>query len=95
MLLPQSKALPAAAGALGPSPLPTFLYTIVLGHCLSALLAFHGTTPVKLTITTGDHLCLSLLHSQTALPAQPLTTPLLPFAQVLALLQTLPALCAR
>lgn len=95
MLLPQPEVLPAAAGALLPSPLTSFLDTEVLGHCLSALLTLHRTAPVEFTITARHHLGFALLHSQPALSAQPLAAPLLPFAQALALLEALAALCAR
>lgn len=94
MLLPQPEVLPAAAAALVPSPLTSFLYTKVLGHCLPALLALHRAAPVELTITARHHLGFALLHSQAALSAQPLAAPLLPLAQVLALLEALAALCA-
>lgn len=94
MLLPQSEVLSAAAGTLVPSPLASFLHTEVLGHCLSALLALDGAAPVEFTVTARHHLSFALLHGQPALSAQPLAAPLLPFAQVLALLQALAALGA-
>lgn len=95
MLLPQSEVLPAATGALIPSPLASFLHTKVLGHCLPALLALHRAAPVEFTITARHHFGFALLHGQPALPAQPLAAPLLPLAQVLALLEALAALRAR
>lgn len=95
MLLPQSEALAAAAGALIPSPLTSFLYTEVLGHCLPALFALHRAAPVEFTITARHRLSFALFHRQPALSAEPLATAFLPFAQVLALLEALAALCAR
>lgn len=95
VLLPQSEALSAASCALIPSPLTSFLHTEVLGHCLSALLALHCAAPVEFTITARYHLSFALLHSQPTLSAQPLAAPLFPLAQVLALLEALPALRAR
>lgn len=94
MLLPQPEVLPAAAGARVLSLLTSSLDAEVLGDCLSALLTLHCTAPVEFTVTAGHRLGLALLHGQPALGAQPLAAPLLPFAQVLALLQTLAALCA-
>lgn len=95
VLLPQPEALPAAAGALVPSPLTSSLYTEVLGHRLSALLTLHRAAPVEFTITAWHHLGFSLLHGQPTLPTEPLAAPLLPFAQALSLLEALAALCAR
>lgn len=95
MLLSQPEVLPAAAGALVLSLLTSSLDAEVLGDCLSALLTLHCAAPVEFTVTARHCLGLALLHGQPALGAQPLAAPLLPFAQVLALLQTLAALCAR
>lgn len=94
MLLPQPEVLPAAASALDRPPLASSLDAEVLGDCLSALLALHRAAPVELTVTAGHGLGLVLLHGQPALAAQPLAAPLLPFAQVLALLEALATLCA-
>lgn len=94
MLLPQPEVLPAAAGALYLSPLASSLHAEVLGDCLSALLTLHRAAPVEFTVTAGHRLGLVLLHGQPTLAAQPLAAPLLPFAQVLALLEALAALCA-
>ena len=89
MLLPQPEVLPAAAGALHLSPLASSLDAEVLGDCLSALLALHRA------VAAGHRLGLVLLHGQPALAAQPLAAPLLPFVQVLALLEAFAAFCAR
>lgn len=89
--LPQPEALPAAAGALVLPPLAPPLDAEVLGDCLSALLALHRAAPVEFAVAAGHRLGLALLHGQAALAAQPLAAPLLPLAQVLALLQALAA----
>ena len=95
MLLPQPEVLPAAAGALHLSPLASSLDAEVLGDCLSALLALHRAAPVEFAVAAGHRLGLVLLHGQPALAAQPLAAPLLPFVQVLALLEAFAAFCAR
>lgn len=94
VLLPQSEVLPAVTSTFIPSLL-TFLHTEVLGHCLPALLALHGAAPVELTVAARHHLSFALLHGQPALSTKSLAAPLLPFAQVLAFLKALAALCAR
>lgn len=95
MLLPKSEVLPSATGTLISSSLASFLYTKVLSHCLPALLTLNRAAPVEFTITARHYLSFAFLHSQPALPAEPLAASLLPFAQVLALLEALSALCAR
>lgn len=50
---------------------------------------------MEFTITARHNLGLAFLHGQPALTAEPLAAPLLPLAQVLALLEALSALRAR
>lgn len=90
---PEPETFPlAAAPTLG---LLSFLHAVVFGHSLAALIALDGAAPVKLAVAAGHHLSPALLYSQATLPTEPLAAPLLPLAQVLALLDALAPFGAR
>lgn len=69
--------------------------TCVFDSDLWAVLTVHLTAPVELAVAAAHHLHAFLLHSQTAVVAQPAAAPSFPLAQAICVwLQTLPALGA-
>lgn len=68
--------------------------TVVLVHHMPTLVTLHCAAPLEFAVTAADSFSLPLFHLQATFGAQAPTAVLLPPGCVVAILQTLPTLCA-
>lgn len=84
-----------SGAALGPRPSTAWgTCTIVLVYHMPTLVTLDCTTPLEFAVTAADGLSSLLFHLQATLSAQVPAAGSFPPGCVVAVLQTLPTLCA-